>query len=196
MSNYLLFMTNRHFIFLPLFLSSLVACICFMIGCQRSESEFEKNISTTVSNTDVHWCLKTNISSENIQVNCLDASYVVFTEKYVKNQLTFGFSEHLTYLGINTYVSELSDCDKFSQAFVEHSRMKIRKNSSANSAPVVGMVSYTTQTKSGSFYRHEINVLLAKNENNQFVVLFYEPQTKSFVKLTEFERSSISRVVF
>lgn len=118
-----------------------------------------------------------------------DATYILTTKEWIRKDFSDGLGTFQFQMGINRWNAESNDCDKFSLATCFYAKWLSHSspNRNVNASLAVGEIFYI-QEKAGS--GHAINFFIV-NENGVMEILFYEPQTRSFVTLTPLEKFSV-----
>jgi len=135
------------------------------------------------------------LSAENINPEILyffDKEYSLVSKSWIRDTVSGKYEYFLKKLNIHIYKKETNDCDDFVIAFYIFSRIEYKAAvKSYNSNICVGEFVYSKT--SGEV--HAINIIVVLTENVP-EVLFYEPQTFSFINLTDLEKRSAKFVVF
>jgi hypothetical protein len=171
-------------------------CVTTYIGCQKSETSI---LDGTVTQTQIKTLLVEQLSLDDKSIRLLDANYNILNKEWLYSATASEFPFFIKSLGIYGYKSEISDCDKYSKAYSVWLTSKIRKETTSNIAPAVGMISYVSESmggSSGTYTMHEINVVVVREIDKTLRLVFIEPQRSAPIGLTASEKSMASFVVF
>jgi hypothetical protein len=117
----------------------------------------------------------------------LDASYTLPTKSWIIGEFSMAFENDLSVYGLLNYIPEKNDCDNF--ALHCHSfalKLHTRDQQSYQKGFAIGQFVYDKD--SGG--RHAINFWVIINPvSNKYEVVFYEPQSRRIVELSEQEKS-------
>jgi hypothetical protein len=118
-----------------------------------------------------------------------DKNYVLTTREWIQIEFSAGLSAFQFQMGINNWNAESNDCDKFASATTFYAKWLNHStpNRKVLASLACGEVYYTQQKNSQN---HAINFFIVKS-GEELKILFYEPQTKRFVTLTQAEIFSI-----
>lgn len=144
--------------------------------------------SRTYSQQEVRDILLTNGIFTATSV-AADTTYILATKEWIRKDFSDGLGTFQFQMGIDKWVSESNDCDKFSLATCFYAKWLSHSspNRKVNASLAVGEIFYIQEKNSSG---HAINFFIV-NENGAMNVLFYEPQTRSFVTLTPLEKFSV-----
>lgn len=125
----------------------------------------------------------------------IDATYVLVTKEWIEYIFSEAFVNFLKQFKLIKYKSEKNDCDNF--ALHCHSfALILHQNSEKVDGKgfAIGQYHYNQDTGGG----HGINfwVTVDKEDSGKYQVLFYEPQTREIITLSEQEKASCRTVFF
>jgi hypothetical protein len=135
-----------------------------------------------------------------------DESYMCPSLNFVRGAFSNGFRSYMAAMGMNDYILNENDCDKYSNAAVHYMNFLHHQTSDKKRGTgiAIGIFDYirgkdVTFNEFGSPLTvnagHSINVIILRH-NNEIKVVFYEPQTYSIVELTPAEIWSCTRWYF
>jgi len=173
----------------------VAAIICLSIFFYESSAK-----STTIQESSL---VKINVnqltailSAEGINPQILyffDREYSLVSKSWIRDTISGKFEYFLRKLNIHIYKKETNDCDDFVKAFCLFSRIEYRSVLNVNKSNIcVGEFIYSPKWHQEP---HAINIIVVLNDGIA-EILFYEPQTFSFIKLNETEKKSAQFVVF
>lgn len=184
----------KRFKFISVFLltSLILLTSVFFTGCENGSAQTSTKLpaapSRTYSSSELHTFMFTKGIINSIVIMA-DKNYVLTTRGWIESEFSSGLSAFQFQMGMNRWIAESNDCDKFSSAtsfyakWLNHST----PNRKVNASLACGEV-YFIQDRSQS--GHAINFFIV-TESGNLTILFYEPQTRLFVTLSETETSSI-----
>lgn len=178
-------MKIKHYI--PVGLGVLIL-IFSIFGCRRNSSVEADNSSISLGVVNIKIDINKNYDVPYDRVFLFDETYQVPSKKWVEDSIISTFPEHLRYVEITKHISEISDCDKYSRAFVEHANKILRRTKSSTNPISIGIMSYVANF-SGKLTAHQINIILTDSG-----IFFFEPQHNKFVTLSPEEIKSITRI--
>jgi len=176
----------KRFISVSLILVSLV-----FTGCEKTQPgsiPLPPPPSRTYSNKEMSDSMRYN-GIYATSTATVDAKYVLTTKEWVTRDFSQGLAAFQFQMGINNWTAESNDCDKFSLATMFYAKWLSfsSKNRNVNASLGMGEVFYMKTGLGG----HAINFFIFKEQDGSLMVHFYEPQTRTFVTLSDVERSSI-----
>lgn len=156
-----------------------------LVGCNKNNN----NPVITHSITAIE--LKTIMAKNKIYTPnafVADQTYALPSENWIKTEYSSALYSFLTSFKSSQWTSEENDCDNFasmsysfSQILHHNTPSKLEKSSLA-----FGEFWYITKNGGG----HAINVLITWAGENQYKVLFYEPQLQQIIALDKDEIDS------
>lgn len=180
---------------IPIFV--IVALLFIYAGCRQSETNI---IAGTVSQVEIKKLLLEQLSLDDKSIKLLDANYTVINKDWLYRATANQFPFFLKSLGINQYKSEISDCDKYSEAFDVWLTAQIRKETTSMSGPATGLLSYVSENAvnsgGGSYSMHEINVVIVRDVDNTLKLVYIEPQKAAPIGLSLSEKNMASFAIF
>lgn len=157
-----------------------------MSGCVKKH---DKNIVTShlVSSIELNkLILSNNISLQNIFYS--DLNYALPTKEWVDTKFSLALFEFLTSFKSSEWMSEENDCDNFSSMSFSFAQI-LHHNTGyklKNTSLAFGEFYYT---KEESGEGHAINIFVVFT-NNQYNILFYEPQLQKIITLSRLEKNN------
>lgn len=167
----------------------------FIFGYEKIQSGKSITINqSSLVKVDVNQ-LTSILSAEKINPNILyfyDGKYSLVSRRWIRDTVSGKYEYFLRKLNIHTYKKDTNDCDDFVRAFYLFSRIEY-KNVVKPSDSNICVGEFVYSKTSGEV--HAINIVVVLTDNVP-EVLFYEPQTFSFINLTDLEKRSAKFVVF
>lgn len=164
----------RFFICLTIFL--------FIVSCSKPNKEYSWE---TKKNSDVYSIL---VYSNHIQMvhgpQITSDPYSLPTIEWIENIYAPYLKKFLSDNGLNMFDTAENNCVKFSAYGFAAGHMLFYKNGPNNNTSLaIGIVDYSR----GFYEWHSINVFLARDEYNNIIVYYFEPQTQTRVPNEELE---------
>jgi hypothetical protein len=181
----------KYWIYTALLISTLVLSCSYLTGCGKGSAQqfvVPAPPSRTYSWEDIHGVfLKNGLVLE--QFITADSTYVLTTRSWIQSDFSSGLSAFQFQMGINNWKPESNDCDKFSLATTFYAKWLTHSspNRKFNASLAMGEVFYTRSNSRGN---HAINFFII-NESDELKIVFYEPQTRQIISLTQNEMFSI-----
>lgn len=130
--------------------------------------------------------IATNITATSIAIP--DAKYVMPTVGWIEREFSHGLFGFQHALGIATFENEAGDCDDFSQAAAFYAKWlnRVSPNRNTEAGLAVGELYYIKDSGGG----HAINFIVTLI-GDRIQIVFYEPQLRRIVSLSEAERGRV-----
>jgi len=161
-------------------------------GCERGTAQTQLTLphapSRTYSSEDIQQTFfKNGINTGNFIIT--DNVYVLTTRDWIQSEFSPGLAAFQFQMGINNWKPESNDCDKFTLGTTFYAKWLNHSspNRKVNASLACGEVFYTNKD---TLKGHAINFFIV-NQESELKLLFYEPQTRRFVSLTQTELFSI-----
>lgn len=178
------FISNFLYVLIALFLT-----VSFT-GCEKSSGQIPTKLPSSPTRTYSAEDLFTAILQNGVFTSIYimpDKNYVLTTKDWIQSEFSAGLSAFQFQMGMNNWTSESNDCDKFASATTFYA--KWLNHSSPNRSFAASLACGEVYYKRGNG-GHAINFFIIKDQE-KLKILFYEPQTRLFVSLTDVEVSSI-----
>lgn len=165
--------------------------LCGVVGCKPSETKVVSYPppTRTIGPADVFAALAaTNIAA--ISLSLPDAIYLMPTLRWIEHDFSSGLYVFQTEMGVSSWVSEANDCDKFALAASFYGKWLnySSPNRNVSAALAIGEIYYR---QGGEWSRgHAINFFVIQS-GSELQIVFYEPQRRAVVTLSEVERKSV-----
>lgn len=174
----------------------LLTIILFSFLTSQVEEIFVRNV--LADQQPALYLLDNNTVSELMRSNGVhttryiisDEITVLPTENWIRGEFTRGLSEFQKHFQIARWHERANDCDKFSSAtkfYAQWLNFKSTNRSEKASLAVGELYFYVN----GSNKAHAINFFITLDKNKKLKLIFYEPQKKIVMNLSEIEKSSI-----
>lgn len=128
--------------------------------------------------------------SNFIKMIILDEEYVLPDRTFLFSDAAQALNDWFWSLGVNNYEKDKNDCDDFAQLAASILRIWHKKTLKEKKALAFGWMIYTNR----NFIKHCINFGVVC-ENNEYKIVFMEPQTKLQIYLTNEEKLSCELLV-
>ena len=118
-----------------------------------------------------------------------DSRYAMASEDWIINGYSKALSEFLTSFKSNEWINEENDCDNFASMAFSFSQILHHNtlNKLQKTALAMGEFWYIRKEGGG----HAINVFIVWQNDDNYKVIFYEPQWQKVVELTKEEIASV-----
>jgi hypothetical protein len=166
---------------------TLIILGTIFVACKDlKKPSIKETAKSKISNVEIYRFFNENkVYAENTSV--ADAEYSLCSERWIRDSINLKFDGFLHKMDMTKYAVNANDCDDFARAFTVFIKFEFKR----------AVDNPTSSVSVGEFYYvrkvggpHAINFIIALDENKNKVLLFYEPQLKSFLKLTKEEISS------
>lgn len=118
-----------------------------------------------------------------------DKNYILTTREWIRSDFSRGLTAFQFQMGIDKWVAESNDCDKFATATTFYAKWLSHSSPNRNirASLACGEIHYVREKDQQS---HVINFFIVKDES-ELKIVFYEPQTHKIVFLTKSETFSV-----
>jgi hypothetical protein len=158
--------------------------LIFLASCSR-ESDAVKN-TVKLHKSQLENLLVVGNSIRAADKKFADTSYYIVNENWAKNIFPDEYSKFLFDFKKKYTKSSIVDCDNYTALAESFASFSYPIDISNNDEGItVGIFHYTTDRNTG----HAVNLIVVQ-EDNKPKLLFFEPQTAKFVKLSETEIKS------
>ena len=116
-----------------------------------------------------------------------DDVYSLASINWIRDTISYEYNKFLSLIGMARYETDSNDCDDFARAFTLFCKKEFR-NSLKDKKHSIAVGEFYYIQKNGK--AHAINFMIVLNEKREKELLFYEPQMKQFIKLSDEEIQS------
>jgi hypothetical protein len=158
-----------------------------LIGCFKSGSNVEIN-DKKITNGDIFALIIRSNKIDALNYNIYDQIYVTPSKKWIEKEFSSDLNSFFFNNNLLEGEQETWDCEDYTRA-THFLITKLYKNSSTKqSLTAIAFGEFYYITDEGT--NHAINMFIVQNEFNQLELVFYEPQERRIVELTEMEKKS------
>ncbi len=169
----------------------LLLFICALCGCKPSKPGAPSYPPPT--RTVFPFEVVTALGETNIAANSFalpDGKYLIPTLRWIENDFSKGLWQFQNEMGISTWSAESNDCDKFAIAASFYAKWLNHSSPNRNIAAglAIGELYYLKGGVNGQ--GHAINFIVTL-VGDSLQIVFYEPQLRRVVSLSETERGRV-----
>lgn len=160
-------------------------------GCDRGAAQIQSKPLSAPSRTYSREEMQSVVSKNGINTFTFvtaDRNYILTTREWIKTEFSRGLTAFQFQMGIDKWVAESNDCDKFVAAATFYAKWLSHSSPNRNvrASLAFGEIHYI-RDRDGT--AHAINFFII-NENGELKVVFYEPQDRRIVQLSDREQFS------
>lgn len=183
---------NR-FKFLSVFLltSLILLTSVFFTGCENGSAQTSTKLPSAPSKVYTTEELQNLMFRNGINTGTFllaDKNYVLTTREWIRADFSRGLTAFQFQMGIDKWVAETNDCDKFATAATFYAKWLSHSSPNRNvrASLAFGELHYSRESDGRA---HAINFFIV-NEG-ELKLVFYEPQNHKIVNLTKGEQFSV-----
>lgn len=157
-----------------------------LVGCNKNNNNIPV-VTHSISSVELKTIMvKNKIYTPNAFI--ADVLYALPSENWIKHEYSSALYTFLTSFKSSQWTSEENDCDNFASMAFSFSQILHHNTSNKLEKSSLAFGEFWYIQKNGGI--HAINVIIYWADENQYKLLFYEPQKQQVITLDEDEINS------
>jgi len=165
----------------------VIAGVGFYVVQDLQVPTLNKASSVTLDRTELVQVISDNGIKPALTTISSD-KYALLGERWVRDKATFEYDIFLSKNGLSDYDYDINNCRDFALNFKKVVQEQFSDDSKSPYQPAIGVITYADFTSADL---HAANILIVLDKDKQPKLMFYEPQWKAFIDLSEDSKDNV-----